>query len=225
MNDRGLPARLRVVGELGRGGMVVVLAAVDEGLGRPVAVKVLSPEATGPEERERLLRESRALAQLVSPHTVRVYEAGALPDGGVYVVMERLTGETLESRIERAGPLPLAEALAVVRELLDALAEAHAAGLVHRDVKPSNVMLVPHTSGAGVKLLDFGLVQILSAERLTATGDALGSPAYMAPEQIRAERGDLRTDVWAVGVTLHEMLTGELPFSKAGAALLVSVLS
>lgn len=203
--------------------MGVVFDAVDQVLGRPVAIKVTPGDRS---DRARSEREAVAVAQIDSPYVVRVHEAGGLDYGGMYVVMERLDGESLEARLARTGPLALDEAISVVRDVLAGLVAAHAHGVVHRDVKPANVMLVPDAAGgARAKVLDFGLARVDGSARLTATGDIVGSPAFMAPEQIRGEGTDARTDLWAVGVLVHALLTGSSPFEAGSvAATLVRVL-
>lgn len=214
-NDVALPAKLRVVGEIGRGGMGVVLDAVDETLGRRVAVKVLSAESSDAVSAERLLREARAAATLESPHVVRVFEVGRLDNGQLFVVMERLEGETLEARLARAGPLAIDDARRFAREALAGLGEAHRRGLVHRDIKPGNLFVAREAHGGeSLKILDFGLVRdTQGASALTGPSEGLGTPAYMAPEQIRSARDvDARADVWSMGATLYELYTGKLPF-------------
>lgn len=194
--------------------MGVVLEAYDASLARVVAVKVLFPESTTEIDRERLLREARACAALESPHVARIFEAGTMVDGGAYMVMERLSGETLDERLAKRRRLSVDEVLTIARGTLEALGEAHRRGLVHRDVKPENLFLHRQGDEEVLKVLDFGLVRTEEGgEALTRTGDGLGTPAYMAPEQIRsAKTVDARADVWSFGVTLYELLTGELPF-------------
>jgi serine/threonine-protein kinase len=195
--------------------MGVVLDAVDETLGRRVAVKVVPRSGSSAADADRLLREARTGAALESPHATRIFEAGHLATGEIYVVMERLTGETLEQRLERAGPLPASVATDFALQALDAIGEAHRRGLVHRDLKPANLFVTRTADGhEHIKVLDFGLVRDTNATgSLTESGEGLGTPAYMPPEQIRAAKEvDARADVWSFGATLYEMLTGRLPF-------------
>ena len=203
----------RIDRKLGEGGMGVVYAAHDQRLDRPVALKMLR---TGPEDaqgRERLRREARAAASVNHPHVCQVYDIGE--DGGeLFVAMELLEGEPLSARLAR-GALPVDECVAVTIAVLQALDALHQRGVVHRDLKPSNVFLTPH----GVKLLDFGLARPLAAPladtrtNLTLPGAILGTPSYMAPEQVRGEVVDLRADLFTMGVVMFEMITGRLPFS------------
>lgn len=192
----------RVEALLGAGGMGEVFRATDVPLDRPVAVKVLRPEAATAVAVERFLREARLLARLSHPHIVPVHHAGE-SQGLYYFVMELQGGETLAARLER-GPLPAREALAIGRQLLGALAAAHGAEVIHRDVKPSNVFLGP----GGARLGDFGIAHDESDPGLTRTGDAMGTVAYMAPEQRAGLPATVRTDLYAVGAVLYECLTG-----------------
>lgn len=208
-----------VVHELGRGGMGVVYLARDLTLGRSVALKVLPSSVSGDVgRRRRLIREARASAQLDHPNIARVYEAGEA-DGRLYIAMEYVDGTTLRARLH-AGPLPLAEALGYTRQVLAGLSAAHGAGLVHRDLKPDNVMV---TAEGSVRLLDFGLAKRVDAapsprpeDELTSwvsqDGALLGTPAYMSPEQAAGDAVDERSDLFSLGVMLHELLAGQRPF-------------
>jgi serine/threonine protein kinase len=201
----------RIERQLGEGGMGIVYAAFDERLGRRVAVKMLRAGAVEAGGRERLWREARSAAGVSHPNVCQIFDVGEL-DGEIYVAMELLEGESLFTRLSR-GALASAEASAIILRVLDALDAIHRTGLVHRDLKPSNVFLTPH----GVKLLDFGLALPVapdraSASRVTTVGAIVGTPHYMSPEQIRGEPVDARSDVFAAGVVLTEMLTGRPPF-------------
>jgi Tol biopolymer transport system component/predicted Ser/Thr protein kinase len=215
----------RVVGLLGRGGMGAVYEAEDPKLGRHVALKVLPPELDTEERRRRFEKEARTLAALNHPGIVHVYSVEE--QGGVrFIAMERVAGRTLAEMIGPGG-LPLAELLDVAIPLADALAAAHAQGIVHRDLKPANVMV----SEAGhVKVLDFGVAKRRagpgSAEPVSATRDGLvvGTASYMSPEQAEGGEVDHRTDVFAFGVLLFQMSTGELPFRGGSAASVISAI-
>jgi serine/threonine-protein kinase len=201
-----------VVGELGRGGMATIFLADDHKHHRRVAIKVLRPDLADVLGTERFLQEIRIAARLNHPHIVPVHDSGEAA-GLLYYVMPVLEGETLRTRMNREGPLPLADALAIVRQVAGALDHAHAQGIVHRDLKPENILL---TRGEAV-LADFGIafaVRAAGGRRLTASGISLGTPEYMSPEQTDPEATvDGRSDVYALGVVLYEMLTGEPPIT------------
>jgi serine/threonine protein kinase len=223
-----LPGGLHVERVIGTGAVGVVLSAIDARTGLRVAVKMLSGNsALDHDQRVRLRREARALQRLTSQHTARLYDFRELDDGTPIIVMEYLHGCTLQDVIVQSGPLPVPAAVKYILHVLDALAEAHALGLIHRDIKPSNLFLVWQNGAPVVKLLDFGLVKDIIATkgtvRLTRTGFMLGTPAYMSPEQLDPKRpADPRADVWAVAVTLYELLTGHLPFDAPTIPLLVT---
>ncbi len=195
---------------LGAGGMGRVVAAHDHRLDRPVAVKLIRDELLADDAaRQRLLREARAAAQLHHPHTVAVFDAGE-QDGRPFVVMELVEGSSLADRLRADGPLSATEATDVTAAVLDALAAAHDQGLVHRDVKPSNVLL---PDAGGVKLADFGIAVDLRANTtLTDLGQVLGSPRYLAPERATGQTAAPASDVYSAGVMLFEMLAGRAPF-------------
>ena len=204
--------RYRVIARLGEGGMGEVFLAEDATLGRPVALKVPAALlARDSQVRARLLGEAKAAATLNHPHVCVVHEVGEASDGRPFIAMEYLEGETLAARIAR-GPLPLDEVVALARGAAGALEAAHEHGVVHRDIKPSNNMMTPH----GVKLLDFGLASIAhDARGDMATGVFGGTIPYMSPEQSRGETVDGRTDLFSLGVVLHEAATGHRPFDGA----------
>lgn len=201
----------RVIKLLGRGGMGAVYAAIDTRLDRRLALKVMHPEfAADPAARERFLREARAAAQVNHDNVVTVYEADER-DGVPYIAMQPLEGCTLEEQMRKTGAPPLPEILRIAREAAEGLAAAHEIGLVHRDVKPSNLWLQAPTGR--VKVLDFGLARPLDTRiAVTQTGAVIGTPAYMSPEQARGEHLDHRTDLFSLGAVLYRMCSGRLPF-------------
>ncbi|MFN8090989.1 MAG: protein kinase [Vicinamibacteria bacterium] len=197
-----------VVERLGGGGMGVVYKARDQKLDRFVALKFLSAHLLGSDTaRRRFLAEARAASALDHPNIATVHAIEETTDGDVFIVMAHYEGQTLAQRIA-AGPLPPAVAIDVAIQAGEGLARAHERGIVHRDVKPANLILA---SGGLVKVLDFGLAKVADL-RLTDAGTTLGTPVYMSPEQTRGEAVDHRTDVWSLGVVLYEMLSGRLPF-------------
>jgi eukaryotic-like serine/threonine-protein kinase len=215
-----LAGKYRVEDTVGKGGMGVVLSAQHLQLGQKVAIKLL---LANPSEREpastRFLREARAAAGLHSDHVVRIYDLGTLESGVPFMVMELLRGSDLGTLIDTRGPLPINLALEYVLQACDAIAEAHALGIIHRDLKPSNLFLTRRSDGEPlIKVLDFGISKALGPDsqldgELTATRTVLGSPFYMSPEQVRDSKSvDSRTDVWALGVILQELITGEPAF-------------
>jgi serine/threonine-protein kinase len=200
--------RYRLERELGRGGMASVHLARDESLGREVAVKILDLSlAAEPGLRERFLRESRHAAMLTHPNVVQVFDAGD-ENGTPYIVMEYVDGETLAEVLHRRGKLPPHEVAVLGAQAAAGVAHAHAAGLVHRDVKPANLLV--RRDGA-VKVADFGIARAADATRLTGHGTLLGTAGYLAPEQARGEEATPATDVYALGVVLYEALTGRPP--------------
>ena len=202
-------SRYRVLERLGGGGAGVVYKAEDVKLERLVALKFLSTYRSGNEaDQRRFLREARATSALEHPNICTVYEIDETEDGRLFIAMSFCEGETLKRKIER-GPLNLAEAVRIASQIAAGLAAAHAKGVVHRDVKPANVIVAPD---GRVKVVDFGIAKLADQSRLTRDGTAVGTAGYMAPEQIRGETIDPRTDVWALGVVLYEMIAGRTPF-------------
>jgi eukaryotic-like serine/threonine-protein kinase len=203
-----LGGRYRLVSGLARGGMATVWVGQDTLLDRRVAVKTLHPELSGDAGlRSRFRHEAVAAARLSSPGIVATYDTGE--DGGVgYIVMEFVDGPNLRRVLDERGPLPIAETARIGREVATALEHAHRQGVIHRDVKPANVLVPP---GGSVKVTDFGIAKAGGGE-LTRTGTVVGTARYLAPEQLRGEPVDARTDIYALGLVLYEMLTGELPF-------------
>jgi serine/threonine protein kinase len=198
--------------EVGAGGMATVFLARDRKHDRPVALKVLKPELTAVLGPDRFPREIKIVAQLQHPNILPLHDSGET-EGFLYYVMPFVEGESLRTKLDRDGQLPIGDALRILREVVDALASAHARGIVHRDIKPDNVML----SGRHALVTDFGVAKAVSdsgGERLTTVGVAVGTPHYMAPEQAMGETNlDQRADIYAVGVLAYEMLTGRPPFS------------
>jgi serine/threonine protein kinase len=217
-----LDGKFRIDGTLASGAGGDVYEATHLVLGVPVAVKVLKagPPETDGIRRKRFLREARVAAGLRTDHVVRIFDVVApeTEGGPTYIVMELLQGETLAQRVERLGPLPVAEAVDFVLQACRPLVQMHAQGIVHRDVKPSNLFLARDADGKeSIKLLDFGVAAfqrpVARDSALTFTEAMVGTPRYMAPEQVQSSKDvDARADVWALGITLYEMLSGAPPF-------------
>lgn len=244
---QALRGRYQIERPLGAGGMGTVVAARDLRSGQEVALKWLGAPGSSPTDKElsRFEQEARIAGSLASPHLTRVLDVERDPETGVpYLVMELLVGEDLQALLDRLGAIDAGAAVRIARQACAGLAEAHAAGVVHRDVKPSNLFLARGEGGALlVKILDFGIAKIrrlpgateatpraVSAPpvSMTRSGEMLGSPLFMSPEQVEASRHvDARTDVFSMGVTLHAMLAGRAPYAhlKSFAQLLYSVVN
>ncbi len=204
-----LNGRYRLEARIAAGGMSTVYRALDETLQRQVAIKLMNREvATDSDQLERFRREARAVAQLSHPHVVGVIDAGE-DEGRPYIVFEYVEGETLKERIRRLGRLPIGEAVAYAIEIARALGAAHARHIVHRDVKPQNVLIDEEGSA---KVTDFGIARTLDEEGLTADGRVLGTTDYVSPEQALGQPVTGQSDLYSLGVVLYEMLTGEVPF-------------
>ncbi|MGH2724676.1 MAG: protein kinase domain-containing protein [Actinomycetota bacterium] len=208
-HPRTLAGRYELDRPLGSGGMGRVFLATDRVLGRSVAVKVLAPHLARDEHAvSRFRREARSAAGLAHPAIVSVYDSGS-ENGWHYLVMEHVEGRTLGQVLREEGLLLAGRAAEIAAELARALSEAHAAGIVHRDVKPGNVMVTPDGE---VKVVDFGIAGAVSSDSATETAAILGTVSYLAPEQVRGRPADPRSDLYALGVVLYEMLTGRPPF-------------
>src|ERR1700749_2431914 len=204
-----LNGRYRLEARIAAGGMSTVYRALDETLERPVAIKLMHREfATDSDQLERFRREARAVAQLSHPHIVGVIDAGE-DEGRRYRVFDCVEAETLKERIRRNGRLPIAEAVAYAIEIARALGAAHARHIVHRDVKPQNVLIDDEGSA---KVTDFGIARTLDEEGLTADGRVLGTTDYVSPEQALCQPVTGQSDLYSLGVVVYEMLTGEVPF-------------
>jgi serine/threonine-protein kinase len=208
-----LNGRYRLEARIGAGGMSTVYRALDVTLERPVAVKLMNREvASDSDQLERFRREARAVAQLSHPHIVGVIDAGDDSDPThprPYIVFEYVEGETLKDRIRRLGRLPIPEAVAYAIEIARALGAAHARHIIHRDVKPQNVLIDQEGSA---KVTDFGIARTLEEDGLTADGRVLGTTDYVSPEQALGQHVTGRSDLYSLGIVLYEMLTGEVPF-------------
>ena len=216
-----IAGKYEVIKLIGSGGMGYVVSAMHVELGEKVALKFLRPEALLIDELvERFAREARAAAKIRSEHVARVYDVGTLPDGIPFIVMEHLAGQYLADVLHERGPLPIKVAVEYVMQACEALAAAHASGVVHRDIKPENLFLTKHAQGLDfIKILDFGISKVALApggkRGFVRTMMPLGSPVYMSPEQIRSsEHVDARTDIWSLGCVLFELLTGTVAFNE-----------
>jgi eukaryotic-like serine/threonine-protein kinase len=202
----------RLEAEIAHGGMGIVYRGVHTVFDEVVAIKAIFPELTlNPELRERFLNEAKIQRRLQHPNIVQIREF-LIEQERFYIVMEFIEGETLNQYMRKMGrPMVASEAIPIFSQALEGLGFAHSHGVIHRDVKPSNIML---TRQEVAKLTDFGIARALGAAKLTRTGTALGTPAYMSPEQIEGTKIDLRTDIYSLGITFYEMLTGRVPFEK-----------
>ena len=221
--------RYRVDGLLGKGGMAVVIAATEEATGEPLAIKLLGsedePEATEDtaERAARLMREARAAMRIASEHVVRVRDVATDAEFGPYIVMERLRGSDLSQAWPLETQMPVTDAADVALQVCEALSHAHAAGIVHRDIKLSNLFRADGPDGSAIKVLDFGISKLTTraewerTERTLTVADAvLGSPQFVSPEQLRDSSAvDGRTDIWALGVVIYRLMTGAYPFAGA----------
>jgi eukaryotic-like serine/threonine-protein kinase len=198
----------RLVDFLGAGGMGEVYRGVHSKIGRVVAVKILTETATSPDFLERFINEARIQASLNHPNIVTLYDFLEY-NGQPCIVMELVDGQTLTERIRACGCLSTAETLHIFTSLVEGLQYVHGKGIVHRDIKSNNIKIQPTGE---VKLLDFGIAKADSSPQLTMTGSVIGTLQYLSPEQIRGGRADVRSDIWALGVLLHEMVTGTPPF-------------
>ena len=215
-----IAGKYRITRLMGRGGMGTVWEGVHVSLGTRVAVKFIDSEHTeNADVRNRFANEAQAAARLRTKHVVQVFDHGVHEDGRSYIVMEFLSGETLDRRLDRSGRLSPQETTRIVIQVCRALTKAHAAGIVHRDLKPENIFLVwdEEDSEDIVKVVDFGIAKFTdgtaSATSATRTGAMLGTPFYMSPEQARGLRTvDFRTDLWSLGVVAYECIVGQVPF-------------
>ncbi len=213
----GRLAHFDVMRILGRGGMGVVLEAFDSKLQRHVAIKVLDPELAEEElSKQRFCREARSAASVTHENVVAVHQVEKVPEKGIaFLVMQLISGETLEQRLQRETKLPLSEIVRISMEAARGLAAAHSQGLIHRDIKPGNILLEPPSQR--VKLTDFGLARIVDDVKLTRTGFVSGTPLYMAPEQALGAEPDPRSDLFSLGAIMYEMAAGQPPFTGSSA--------
>ncbi len=220
--------KYRLMRRLGEGGMASVWVAHNEALDIHVAIKFIRAELEHADLGNRLLQEARAAARLGHPAIVRIADFGKTPRGDPYIVMELLNGEDLGAVLKRKGPMPPLKAVRTLLPIADALAVAHGKKIVHRDLKPENIFITQEENGkTQPKVVDFGIakLEVEDSQRITQMGAAMGSPAYMSPEQARGLDVDARTDIWALCVVLYEVLTGQLPFNgNVYTALVVAIL-
>ncbi len=214
---RTIEGRYKIDGRIGQGGMGAVYSATQAVVGRKVAVKVLKPDvAEDVNSVKRFMQEARTASSLSHPNTITIHDFGQTDEGLLYLVMEFVAGETLDALVKRTGGMAPARAVHIIRQILNALQEAHGAGIVHRDLKPENVLISPQAGNPDfLKVLDFGLAKLTgdAGGGLTRTGQVFGTPAYMSPEQARGEPADARADLYAVGCILYELLAGHRPFN------------
>lgn len=218
-----LDGRFLVQSLIDRGGMGKVYRAVQQPLGRPVALKTLDLLDPRGEFRERFFNEASTCSKLTHPNTVRIFDYGRSEEGVYFLTMELLEGKSLHKVVKSEAPMPPLRVIPIMRQVCGALHEAHEQGIVHRDLKPGNIYLTQHGDDAEfAKVLDFGLVKDLDSDvNLSQTGQALGSPLYMSPEQVEGDPVDRRSDIYALGLVLYVALTGRVPFKKGSVATIM----
>ena len=205
-----LEGRYQILKELGRGGMGIVLQAYDKELKEQVAIKVLSPHlSSDPDALERLKQEVSSARRVTHPHVIRIHDISEL-NGLHFISMEFFEGITLKDYIKKTGVLSLMQALNIAQQICDGLEAAHRQGVIHRDLKSQNVIIGPTNQ---IKIIDFGLARCGNLGGLTATGLIMGTPEYMAPEQVAGKNVDERADIYSLGIILYEMFTGRVPFT------------
>lgn len=201
--------RYEIIKQIGKGGMADVYLALDKVLNREVAIKVLKSDLeSDATSLERFEREATAATRLIHPNIVEIYDVGE-DDNTHFIVMEYVKGHTLKQLIQRRGPLPVKEAVYIIRQLLMALLEAHKNGIIHRDVKPQNVLI---KADGTIKMADFGIAQIANAMQLTSDNSVLGSVHYLAPELAQGQVADMQSDIYSIGIVFYELLMGDVPF-------------
>lgn len=219
-----ITAKYRIETKIGAGGMGAVYRARRLLIGDDVAIKILHSEQGDPRAAERFRREAQAAARLKHPNAVTIHDFGVTEGGLQYLVMELVEGESLGRIIKQQGPLTPSATADIIRQVCEALDEAHSHNIIHRDIKPDNIIVKVHTNGLRVKVLDFGIAKLRddAAGNLTQTGSILGTPHYMSPEQCLGEELDSRSDIYSLGVVVYEMLTGVVPFrSPSSGAVIV----
>ena len=216
LKEKLIDARYRILEKLGEGGMGAVYKVEHVRMGKVAALKLMRPDhAVDKALKSRFLQEARVVAKLSHPNTVQVFDSGELEDGGLFIAMEYVPGKDLAWHLKAHGPMSEGQAASIGAQLLASLQEAHEAGIIHRDLKPANVMLVRRRKSGDdqVKLLDFGIAKLQESEgRKSTTGDFIGTPAYMSPEQIRGDALDARSDLYSLGCLLFELVSGRQPF-------------
>ncbi|MDQ0337552.1 serine/threonine-protein kinase [Caldalkalibacillus uzonensis] len=210
MIGKKLVGRYELIERVGGGGMAVVYKARDSLLNRIVAVKILRPQFSGDDDFvDRFRREAQAAASLSHANIVNIYDVG-IEDDVHFIVMEYIDGPTLKEYIDQKGPLPVEEAIHITKQIAEALEHAHQNNIIHRDIKPHNILIGPYKR---VKVTDFGIARAATSSTITHTGSVIGSVHYFSPEQARGGVADLKSDIYSLGIVLYEMVTGELPFS------------